>query len=106
MFKQGQQQALPKLQRQRELAAQLPHTVQEEEKGGCLVLGAGVGEGGVGTAQLEGMASLGKGRAMGTRKWGFLERGVGLGLGGHLPGSTLAPQVPGTQPWSGSRGPG
>lgn len=45
MPKQRQQQPLPKLQRQQELAAQLPYTVQEEEKGGCLVLGAGVGEG-------------------------------------------------------------
>ncbi|GAB5574814.1 myotubularin-related protein 9-like isoform X2 [Prionailurus iriomotensis] len=33
VLKQGQQQPLPKLQRQRELAAQLPHAVQEEEKG-------------------------------------------------------------------------
>ncbi|CAK7321198.1 hypothetical protein VULLAG_LOCUS23159 [Vulpes lagopus] len=40
VLKQSQQQPLPKLQQQRELAAQLPHTVQDE-KDGCLMLGAG-----------------------------------------------------------------
>lgn len=106
MLKQGQQQPLPKFQRQRELTAQLPHAVQEEEKGGCLVLGAGMGECRMGTAQLEGVASLGRGQSDGHEEAGSLDGGAGLGLSGHLPGSTPAPPVPGSQPRSGSRGPG
>lgn len=79
VIKQRQQHPLPKLQRQRELAAQLPHAIQEEEKSGCLVLGAGVGEGRVGTAQLEGVAGLGRGQSDGHKKAGILEGGIGLG---------------------------
>ena len=56
------------------------------------------------TAQLEGVASLGKGRAMGMRTWGFWIEEGSAGLGGHSPGPTLSLLVPGIQPWFGSRG--
>lgn len=79
MIKQRQQHPLPKLQRQRELAAQLPHAIQEEEKDGCLVLGAGVGEGRVSTAQLEGVAGLGRGQSDGHKEVEILDGGLGLG---------------------------
>lgn len=105
MLKQSQQQPLPKLQQQRELAAQLPHTVQDE-KDGCLMLGAGMGEGQGRTVQTEGVAGLGRGQSDGHKEAGFLDGGGGLGLSGQLPESIHAPPVPGIQPWSSSRGSG
>lgn len=48
----------------------------------------------------------GKGQSDGHKEAGFLGGGVGLGLGGHLPGSTPVPPVPGIQQLSDSRDPG
>lgn len=58
MLKQCQEEALPKLQRQGELAPQLPHAVQEEEEHGGFLPEPGMRVGRVGAAEAEGVASL------------------------------------------------
>lgn len=105
MLKQCQQQPLPKLLWQRELAAQLPCSPGRGEK---WVLHAWGGRGrrlsGHSAARRGGQPE--EGQSHGHKEAGSLYTGVGLGLGGYLLGSIPAPPVSGIQPWSGSGGPG
>lgn len=55
---QSEQHGLAKLQRQRKLPPDLPHTVQQQQKGWALVLQTGVRVGRTRAALLEGVSSL------------------------------------------------
>lgn len=58
VVEEGEEEVLPELQGEGELAAQLPHAVKKKEKKRCLLLQPGMGVGRAGAAEVEGMAGL------------------------------------------------